>query len=79
MLVLSRYEGEAIRIGPDVTVRVIGAYGRVKLGIEAPKSVLVDRDEVAKDREKDADRERAKQTGNLFRRFGLGGSLGETA
>ena len=79
MLVLSRYEGEAIRIGPDVTVRVIGAFGRVKLGIDAPRNVLIDREEVSRDREQEAGRERVKQTGHLLQRFGLGRSLPETA
>jgi carbon storage regulator len=47
MLVLSRKLGEAIVIGDNVEVRVIGIFGgRVQLGIQAPKFISVDRSEV---------------------------------
>jgi len=47
MLVLTRNTGESIRIGDDVTVRVLDAKnGRVRLGIEAPKSCPVHREEI---------------------------------
>ena len=47
MLVLSRCEGEAIFIGEDVVVR-IGEItrGKVRLVIQAPVTVKVDREEV---------------------------------
>ena len=48
MLVLTRRAGEAIVL-PElgVTVRVLGVVqGRVRLGVEAPRSVLVLREEV---------------------------------
>ncbi|GEK31437.1 carbon storage regulator [Kurthia zopfii] len=47
MLVLSRKVGESIMIGEDIKVKVIAVDGdQVKLGIEAPRSVKVDRQEV---------------------------------
>jgi carbon storage regulator len=47
MLVLSRKTEEAIRIGPDVVVRVLGIdNGQVKLGIEAPREVKIYRSEL---------------------------------
>ncbi len=47
MLVLSRKRGQAIRIGPDITVTVtrIGS-GRVGLAIVAPLDVAIVRDEL---------------------------------
>jgi len=53
MLVLTRKLGEEIIIGGDIVVTVVEvANGRVKLGIQAPKSVRVDRSEVRDQREK---------------------------
>ena len=47
MLVLSRRTGEGITIGTDIRVQVIEIKGgQVRLGIEAPSSVQVHRDEV---------------------------------
>jgi carbon storage regulator len=47
MLVLSRKLNEAIIIDGHTTVRVISVSGnRVKLGIEAPASVSVHREEI---------------------------------
>lgn len=52
MLILSRYQGQAIRIGPDVTVVVTaikqanGCRPMVKLGIDAPQSITVIREEI---------------------------------
>ena len=48
MLVLSRKVGESIIIGPDkvvVTILEFG-HGKVRLGIEAPASIPVHRQEV---------------------------------
>lgn len=49
MLVLTRRVGETITIGGNVTVTVLMAKGdgRVRIGIEAPKSVAVHRGEVS--------------------------------
>jgi carbon storage regulator len=50
MLILTRKVGEAIIIGDDVEVVVLGIneYGQAKLGINAPRSVSVHREEVHK-------------------------------
>jgi carbon storage regulator len=56
MLVLSRKEGERIRIGDKITVTVLELRGdKVRIGIEAPETVSVHRQEVfeAIQREKD--------------------------
>lgn len=47
MLVLTRRINEHLRIGDDVTVSILGIKGnQVRIGIEAPKSVAVDREEI---------------------------------
>jgi carbon storage regulator len=47
MLVLTRRLGESITIGDDVKVIVVGIDGsQVKLGIEAPKSIEIYREEL---------------------------------
>lgn len=47
MLVLERRLSEVIIIGSDVRVMVVSISGdKVKLGIDAPKNVRVDREEV---------------------------------
>lgn len=47
MLVLSRKLNESIRIGNDVQIRIVRVKGNVvRLGIEAPKSVRVIREEL---------------------------------
>lgn len=48
MLVLSRRANQAIMIGPDVVVRVLDIRGdQVRIGVDAPRSVAVHREEVA--------------------------------
>ena len=47
MLVLTRRIGEAIIINNDIEVRVVSVQAdRVRLGITAPRDVVVDREEV---------------------------------
>jgi carbon storage regulator len=47
VLVLSRRQGESIVIGNHVTVTVLEVRGdQIRLGIEAPRSVSVHREEV---------------------------------
>jgi carbon storage regulator len=47
MLVISRRIGEEVVVGPDVRIRVVSLHGnQVRLAIEAPESVRVDREEV---------------------------------
>lgn len=47
MLVLSRKESQRIRLGNDIVVTVVRVAGdKVRLGIEAPSSIVVLRDEL---------------------------------
>jgi carbon storage regulator len=47
MLILTRRPQEAVVIGDDVTVIVLGVQGsQVRIGVNAPKSVAVHREEV---------------------------------
>ena len=48
MLILTRYRGQSIRIGDDVTVKVLKVRDRyILLGIEAPDGVRILRAELA--------------------------------
>lgn len=48
MLILTRRVGEVIKIGDDIEITVVGLNGaQVRLGIKAPASVRVDREEIA--------------------------------
>ena len=47
MLILTRRVGESVIIGDDVVVTVLGINGnQVRMGINAPKSVSVHREEI---------------------------------
>lgn len=47
MLILSRNLGQQIRIGDDIILKVLAVNGKqVTIGIEAPRSVSVDREEI---------------------------------
>jgi carbon storage regulator len=47
MLILSRRPNESLVIGDNVTIKVLGIHGQqIRLGISAPKDVVVDREEV---------------------------------
>jgi carbon storage regulator len=57
MLILTRRAGETLRIGDNVEVTVMAVNGaQVRIGIKAPRDVIVDREEIAerKRREKDS-------------------------
>jgi carbon storage regulator len=48
MLALTRQQGQKIQIGRDITVTVVRTQGgQVRLGIEAPASVVITRAELA--------------------------------
>jgi carbon storage regulator len=47
MLVLTRKKGEALIIGEDIEIKILDIAGdKVSIGIEAPKSVRVIREEL---------------------------------
>ena len=47
MLILTRRVGEKLIIGENVTVTVLGVKGnQIRIGIDAPRDVLVNREEV---------------------------------
>lgn len=49
MLVLTRRTGEAVHIGEDIVVRVLGVNGgQVRLGFDVPKKINVAREELLK-------------------------------
>jgi carbon storage regulator len=47
MLILSRRTNESVRIGADIIITVVGFSGnQIRLGITAPRNVVIDREEV---------------------------------
>ncbi len=47
MLILTRKISESIRIGDDIVIKIVELDNRhVKLGIEAPRSISVNREEI---------------------------------
>ena len=49
MLILTRRVGEVVMVGDDVTVTVLGVKGnQVRVGIDAPKTTAVHREEIYK-------------------------------
>jgi carbon storage regulator len=47
MLILTRREGETIKIGDEIEVRVVDIAGnQVRLGIDAPEVIAVHRQEI---------------------------------
>jgi carbon storage regulator len=72
MLLLTRKLGENIRIGDDVKITIVEVKGNhVKLGIDAPPSVKVHREEIYERIQQE--RQRAAQQGNA-----AGGEPGPT-
>ena len=54
MLILTRRAGEALRIGDDIEVTVMAVNGsQVRIGINAPRNVAVDREEIAERKRRD--------------------------
>ena len=47
MLILTRRTGEAIMVGEEVTITVLGVKGgQVRIGIDAPGEIAVHREEI---------------------------------
>lgn len=47
MLILTRRQGEAIIIGDDIEVHVLGQKGnQIRIGVKAPRDVSVHREEI---------------------------------
>ena len=47
MLVLTRRQGESVRIGPDVRVTVVASSGgQVRIAIDAPREIGIFREEI---------------------------------
>jgi carbon storage regulator len=56
MLILTRRAGETLRIGDNVEVTVMAINGsQVRIGIKAPRHVIVDREEIAERKRRDRD------------------------
>jgi carbon storage regulator len=56
MLILTRRTGETLRIGDDVEVTVMAVNGsQVRIGIKAPRDVVVDRQEIAERKQRERD------------------------
>lgn len=52
MLILSRKKGEKICVGNDITIMIVDIRGdQVQVGIDAPREVPVDREEIRDDKE----------------------------
>jgi len=59
-LILTRRAGEALRIGDDIEVTVMAVNGsQVRIGINAPRDVAVDREEIAERKRRDREAERS--------------------
>ena len=62
MLILTRRVGEAMKLGEDITVTVLGIRGnQVRIGIDAPKSVSIQREEIYGTTETDRTRKIAEE------------------
>jgi carbon storage regulator len=48
MLILMRRPGESIHIGPNIVVTLVSLErNRARIGVEAPREIAVDREEIA--------------------------------
>lgn len=47
MLVITRKAGEAVHIGDNIIVRILGTQnGQTRIGIDAPKEIEIQRDNI---------------------------------
>ncbi len=69
MLVLTRRIGETIKIGDDIDVTVLDIQGgQARIGIDAPREVRVDREEVRERPGFNPDRKPARKKLSLSKR-----------
>jgi len=60
MLVLMRKAGESIHIGPNIVVTLVSLErNRARIGVQAPRDVIIDREEIAEKKRNDGLRELA--------------------
>jgi carbon storage regulator len=63
MLILTRRNGETLNIGDQVSVTVLGIKGnQVRLGVQAPKNIVVDREEISERKRREGDQPRASSS-----------------
>jgi carbon storage regulator len=66
MLILTRKTGESIRISDNIIVKVVELDNRhVKLGIEAPRNIAVNREEIYERIQKENEAASASRSDNL--------------
>ena len=65
MLVLSRQKDESIMIGDDVEITIVDIRGdKIRLGINAPRSISVHRKEIYEAIQREKDEEKQKGQGD---------------
>ena len=70
MLVLSRHIGESVVIDGNIKIRIISKRGgQVRIGIEAPASVLIYREEIYKKLRELKEAKKAKKSVDLTSRI----------
>lgn len=55
MLVVTRYEGDRIQVGPEITIKIISVSkaGKVRVGVEAPDHLSIVRHDAKKQEPRD--------------------------
>jgi carbon storage regulator len=75
MLILTRRAGEALRIGNDIEVTVMAVNGsQVRIGINAPRDVAVDREEIAERKRRDREGSQAGAAASVKNKTAESGS-----
>ena len=75
MLILTRRPAETIYIGEQVTVTVLGVVGnQVRFGIEAPRSITIDRAEIYERKKRAA---QGQGQSNVTENGGTHGNVGD--
>jgi carbon storage regulator len=77
MLILTRRAGEALRIGDEIEVTVMAVNGsQVRIGINAPRNIAVDREEIAERKRRDREALAASRFGPADTRFSTSDGVG---